>query len=121
MTGLSRHDTCGRLSPFTHHTHTCLLAHFTHHTHIHRLSPYHAPHAYVYMTDLPVYLVTILAVNTDQITKMPQQYVWLLKNSVRELLRLHNQPLVAIGITNAKPLAPPIISDLTSRLNALRF
>src|SRR6266446_968452 len=38
-----------------------------------------------------------------------------------QVLRLHQQPLVAFGITNAKPLAPSVISDLTGRLDALCF
>ncbi len=46
---------------------------------------------------------------------------WLLKNSVREVLRLNKQPLVAIGITEAGILHSLNICDLTGRLDALCF
>ena len=45
----------------------------------------------------------------------------LLKHSVREVLRLHKQPLVAIGITEAGILHAIHIRDLTGRLDALCF
>src|SRR5258708_4623844 len=51
----------------------------------------------------------------------PCYFVKVHKDSVREVLRLHNQPPVVIGITDAKPLAPSVISDLTGRLDARCF
>jgi DNA invertase Pin-like site-specific DNA recombinase len=38
-----------------------------------------------------------------------------------QALRLHNQPIVAIWIVNAKPLTPRIISDLIGWLDVFCF